>query len=203
MARNEIRIRILQMLRRKLERSAELTAQRSASATLAARYRRLYSWQVERLIRTYSDLRRQPRYRPATEFFISDLYGPHDVSRRDQDLARALPKLIRMLPDQVIGTLFLALDLHVMTQELDAAMIESLGELLDEPGALNAAIYAEGYRRCDNHVERRRQISLLVQLGQLPGIEDLVKDLLMQAEQMRPALPAHLMIGPVLRRYQQ
>lgn len=155
----------LQALRRKLERSWELTTLRSESPRRVARYRRLYDWQVERLIRSYSDLREQPRYRPATEFFISDLYGPHDVSRRDQDLARALPKLIRMLPDQVINTLSLALDLHVITQELDVAMIEVLGEALDEPGELTSVVYAEGYRRCDNLAARSRQITLLVGLG--------------------------------------
>ena len=50
------------------------------------RLQALQRFQVERLRRTYADLASQPGYRAALEFFVADLYGPHDRSERDRDL---------------------------------------------------------------------------------------------------------------------
>lgn len=58
----------------------------------------LQSWQSARLARTYADLLASPRYRPAAEFFLDELYGNRDLRQREHDLARIVPVMTRVLP---------------------------------------------------------------------------------------------------------
>src|SRR5947207_5724998 len=88
-----------------LERAQRLHQSRHASPRLAAALDRVAGWQSRRLNGTYADLMRDPRYAGAIRFFQSDLYGPGDYSRRDADLARVVPILVRGLPDGVIAVI--------------------------------------------------------------------------------------------------
>src|SRR5213593_2965837 len=87
-----------------LELARALHEQRAAEPQLAAALDRLANWQAHRLTATYADLARDPRYAQAIAFFRSDLYGPGDFSRRDADLARAVPIMVRVLPESVTAT---------------------------------------------------------------------------------------------------
>jgi hypothetical protein len=95
------------------------------------------------------------------EFFLRDLYGPQDMSRRDSDLLRAWTYFKRVLPSAALEALELAVTLDVLSEELDQAMAEQLagGELTD-------AAYADAYRRVGRASERRRQIDLLIGIGE-------------------------------------
>ncbi|MEO0973821.1 MAG: hypothetical protein AAFX85_12065, partial [Pseudomonadota bacterium] len=62
----------------------------------------LESWQAQRLAMTYSDLRGEERYGPAVEFFLSDIYGPRDFSRRDDDVRRVFPLMSAVLSEEAI-----------------------------------------------------------------------------------------------------
>ncbi|HSQ73148.1 MAG TPA: hypothetical protein VLM87_12070, partial [Rubrivivax sp.] len=53
---------------------------------LSGRLRSLARFQASRLAATYADLRESPRYRDAVEFFLTDLYGPQDLSARDEQV---------------------------------------------------------------------------------------------------------------------
>src|SRR6266576_2381162 len=91
------------LLIHELEHARRLHEERSASPTLAAALDRLAEWQTHRLNATYADLARDPRYAKAIEFFQSDLYGPGDLGRRDADLARVVPLMVRIVPTGVIA----------------------------------------------------------------------------------------------------
>jgi hypothetical protein len=134
---------------------------RAASPDLAPRLDQLAKWQAARLNATYADLARQERYAPAIAFFQSDLYGPGDYSRRDADLARVVPLMTAVLPDAVIRTVARAMELSVLSQELDRRMLKHL-----PLGAkLSVAAYCDAFRALANRPERERQIALIVEIG--------------------------------------
>ncbi|MCP4660090.1 MAG: hypothetical protein GY856_32210 [bacterium] len=148
-----------------LTRLKALRGQRLA-AGLAAEGRVLSRWQSERLAQTHADLLHSARYRPAVEFFLTELYGPRDFDRRHRDLERISPMLVRVLPAHMIHTLTLALEMNVVTEELDAALLRVLVEEPDFSNHLDDEVYAEAYRRCDNHARRRRQLELIREVGE-------------------------------------
>ena len=144
---------------RELEHAQRLHQARQASPRLAAALDRIAGWQSRRLNATYADLVRDPRY--AIRFFQSDLYGPGDYSRRDADLARVVPLMVRVLPEGVIAVIAKAIELSALSHELDRALVARLGE--DAP--LSVVSYCSAYRACDNRSERERQIALIVEVG--------------------------------------
>ena len=91
----------------------------------------LSHWQSNRLARTHADLRESPRYKLATEFFLSDLYGAKDFSRRDNDLERSYPMIITVLPANAIYAVAMAVELDALSLELDGLMSRILSEELD------------------------------------------------------------------------
>ncbi len=153
-----------QLLRR-LRRLKELRRERSRDAEKNARLHRITEWQGRRLARTHADLLESPRYRPAVRFFLDDLYAPRDYSRRDRDLMKISPLLARALPESALHTMGLALEMNVLTEEVDAAMDRALIEL-EAVNPLTEEIYARAYRRCDDAARRRRQIELIREVGQ-------------------------------------
>jgi len=144
-----------------LECSRLLHQERGASAELAAALDRVAQWQAQRLSASYADLAADPRYAEAIAFFQSELYGPGDFSQRDADLARVVPIMIRMLPDAVVETVAMAMELSTLSHELDHALVGRL----NAGAPLTVVAYCDAYRSCDNRVERRRQIDLIVQTG--------------------------------------
>jgi hypothetical protein len=153
-------------LTRLLQRNAELRDVFAGDATSGQRLAELQGWQSRRLLQSHADLRANPRYRKAVEFFFEDLYGGGDPRRRDHDLARVHHVMERLLPRQALQALCLAVELEVMSQELDAEVIRRL-----PAGPITVDTYAEGYRRAGRAADRARQIELLGIIGRyLDGV---------------------------------
>lgn len=146
-------------LDRLLERKSGL-ARRAAAGPAAQRLQELRAWQAARLAQTYADLSQDPLAGDALDFFLSDLYGPQDLSRRDRDVARAWRLLRRALPPRMLEVLSMAIELDVLTAELDLEMAERL-----PPGPLTGKSYSETYRAVGRPESRRRQIGLVVEIG--------------------------------------
>jgi hypothetical protein len=141
-------------------RQHQLASGARAAWHTAERLRELRRWQARRLARSYADLRNDARYARAVEFFLSDLYAPQDFPQRDQDLARAWRYLQRALPRTAVDILVRAVELQVLTLELDAAMLRALA-----PGPVTTASYAAAYRAVGQRDARLRQIDLIVGIG--------------------------------------
>jgi hypothetical protein len=149
------------LLVHQLECARLLHQERAGSADLAVALDRVAQWQTRRLNASYTDFAADPRYAKAIAFFQSELYGPGDFSQRDADLARVVPIMIRVLPDGVVETIAMAMELSTLSHELDHALVGKL-----EVGApLSVTAYCDAYRACDNRSERRRQIDLIVRTG--------------------------------------
>lgn len=125
-----------------------------------AQLHRLQQWQAERLERTYADLSISPRYRAAMRFFLQDLYGPHDFTRRNQDLRKVLAQWERRLPQQAHQAVLCALELEALTLQLDLSTLAAL-----QGKALTQSSYATAYRQAGLRAERQRQIWLVVAAG--------------------------------------
>lgn len=125
-----------------------------------AEFRALQRWQSERLQSTYADFAADARYAAALEFFVNDLYGPHDFQRRHGDLRKVLQQWQRLLPERALQAAMYALQLEALTQTLDLAVVAAL-----DGAQPTAASYATAYRRADRRVDRQRQIWLIMAAG--------------------------------------
>jgi hypothetical protein len=123
----------------------------------------LQAWQRDRLGRSFADLIEQESYRPACNFFLSELYGGLDFLQRDQDMGKVMSVMTRFLPDGVLLSMSEAFELQAISLEYDISMagyIEREGmEGLDMPS------YCAVYRACSDRPGRSRQIELIRKLG--------------------------------------
>jgi hypothetical protein len=160
----------------------------------AALRMRLRGWQAARFEHTYGDLMASDRYRPAAEYFLSDLYGPKDFSERDAELERILPVLTRILPASAIHTLAVGVELDLLSESLDLAMVQALlaaGQAADAD--ISEAAYIKAYRTCGNRPGREAQIELILQIG--AAIEIITRKPLLRAAITlfkAPAYAAHM-----------
>ncbi len=144
-----------------LERNRVLRGLYAPDSAEQAKLDELKRWQTRRLDRTYSDLRDRERYRRGVEFFLNQLYGEGDFAPRDLQLQRAYPIMQRMLPRAALHTLRMAAQLEVLSQELDAQMVDLIG--LETP--VDEHSYAQAYRASERATDRRWQIQLLLEAG--------------------------------------
>ena len=143
-----------------LERNAALRNAFADEPERQARLAELQQWQSQRLLRSHDDLRRNPRYRLAVEFFFSELYGGGDPRARDRDLLKVQRVMEKLLPAEALRAMCLAIELEVLSQELDADVTRAL-----PAGPVTVETYAEGYRRTGRRPDRERQIGLLNEIG--------------------------------------
>jgi hypothetical protein len=100
------------------------------------------AWQAARLARTYDDLRKDNRYGGAVEFFLTELYGPQDFTRRDDDLRRAWSHFKRALPNAALQVLQRTLALRAAIRQRETQLMEALfsgsTDPFEPPGAVSA-----------------------------------------------------------------
>lgn len=126
----------------------------------------LQAWQAQRLERSFDVFLSDPSRRPAARFFLTDVYGDHDFSRRDADIARVIPMMQRLLPTQLLGTIASGIELGALTHALDLRMAEALHAIAPRRRTLDARLYADAYRRVGHPRLRARQIALIDEVGQ-------------------------------------
>jgi hypothetical protein len=63
--------------------------------------------------------------RPA-HFFLTDVYGDHDFTRRDADIARVLPTMQHLLPASLLETVGDGIALGSLTHAFDLRMAQVL-----------------------------------------------------------------------------
>jgi hypothetical protein len=167
-----------------LARKGALDARAAQSPELGVRLRELRAWQAARLAHTYRDLSADPCYTRAIDFFLTHLYGPHDFHPRDRQFARAWRYMKRMLPAAARASLEQALQLETLSAELDHAMLAEL-----PAGPLTGSRYARAYRQVGRRDARRRQIALVVAIGE--ELDRIVKHAWIGAALRAAHAPAH------------
>ena len=152
-----------ELLLNQLDRSAELRARMIEDADFSERRRLLRAWQAARLARTHQDLLESRRFHDAAQFFLNDLYGPSDLSRHIEDVRRIVPVMTSVLPDSGLAAVAHTMELNVLSESLDGAMVETLGE---KAANITDAVYGAAYRRVGRAKDRERQIDLIALLGE-------------------------------------
>lgn len=125
----------------------------------------LQSWQAQRLQRSFAGFLADPARRPAAQFFLTDLYGEHDFSRRDADIARVIPMMQKLLPGALLKTVADGIELGALTHGLDLRMAEALQAIAGRRRSLDADLYASAYREVGLARLRARQIDLIDDVG--------------------------------------
>ena len=128
---------------------------RAALPELNARVVALKQYQQRRFAHTYADLLLSARYAAAARYFLEELYGPKDFSRRDDQFARVAPTVARLFPDELAETVETLAELHALSEILDTEM----GALL--PGErIEGVDYIRAWRGVGRAPDRARQIEL-------------------------------------------
>ncbi|NJN17691.1 MAG: hypothetical protein HC822_16155 [Oscillochloris sp.] len=119
----------------------------------------LQIFQANRLRRDYNDLALMPQYESVGEFFFTEMYGPRDFSRRDEQ-ARRMQQFLHIVPGVRWNDIEQVLDLLDLTYRLD----EHLAQLMvaAKTGTdFDEATYEHWYRSADNYKQRRHQLELI------------------------------------------
>lgn len=156
--KNEVEARIVTQLGVAAGERARLAADPKGQAAREA----LRVWQAARLARTHADLLENPRYASTAAFFLSDIYGPKDLSRHEEDVRRILPVMIKVLPVPGLETVADAIELSALSELLDADMVAALQKKVF---SLTEAEYVQAYRAVGRRPDRERQIALIAHLG--------------------------------------
>ncbi len=135
---------------------------RTANPALSARVEAIKAYQQQRFANCYADLLASSRYQHAARFFLEELYGPGDFSRRDAQFARVVPALARLFPREVVRTVAHLAELHALSERLDSQM----GRLIDVGHSVNRRNYAKAWQACGMAKERQQQIELTIAIGQ-------------------------------------
>lgn len=151
------------LLRNMLTRNQCLAEDTLAEGFPLAQFESLQSWQLGRLTTTFEDLYAHEGYRPAVEFFVSDLYGGMDFRERDQEMERVMPIMVRFLPDKALVALAEAFELQAISIEFDVQMAVYMANrgFLE----MNMAQYCDVYLNSSERSGRERQINLILKLG--------------------------------------
>ncbi len=133
---------------------------RAADPELAPRVTALKAYQQLRFSHTYGDLLASERYGPAARFFLDELYGPSDFTRRDTQFARVVPALVRLFPREIVQTVATLSRLHALSESLDTEMGSRL-----PAAAIDANAYAAAWRSTAREHDREQQIILTLDVA--------------------------------------
>jgi hypothetical protein len=157
-------------IRSALAEVAALRATRAANPRLAHAMEAVQAFQAKRFRTTYADLQNDARFRPAVQFFLTDLYGNQDYTARDAQFGRIATPLERLFPAAVIDTAVAMAQLHATTERLDCAMAQAW--LAQQPLAddgllppLSALDYTLIWQQVGQRTEREFQLATVLRVG--------------------------------------
>lgn len=122
-------------------------------------------WQAERLKATHADLYRHPGYHTGLEFLLTDLYAPAGMTRRDDNIDRIFPRMVKWLPDNLLDTFAGLVELNLITQQLDLELAELCQSLGLSAASLSNDAYCRAFRNSQKLDHRERQIALVAEVG--------------------------------------
>lgn len=150
-----------------LETVARLRQQHRADPPLGRASAEIKRFQARRFQATYSDLLHSHRYKTAASFFLQELYSDKDYAERDQQFARIAGTIAKLFPQPVVNTAAALAEVHALTEELDDLMArEWLADTAAASHDSECARYIRCWRRVGDIAARRRQLEVVLHLGQ-------------------------------------
>lgn len=145
--------------------------------------KRIKSFQNKRLEKTHQNLLDDESTACAARFFLDKLYCTDDVSKRDHQTERVLPKLEKLLPSAALLVLTKVIYMDYLAEYLDDELthkIMSMHGLVEVDS--NQELYVHGFCEQNRWAEREVQIRLIVEVGEslrkllrLPFLSGLLK----------------------------
>jgi hypothetical protein len=118
-------------------------------------------FQQQRFAHTYADLLVSSRYSKAIQFFLNEIYNPNDFSHRDTQFARVVPTMVRLFPGEIVDTVAGLAQLYALSEQLDAAMAEALGEI----PLMSGVDYIQAWQSVGRQTDRLQQITLTLNVA--------------------------------------
>lgn len=122
-------------------------------------------FQQDRFSGTYVDLAQDPRYRAATQFFLSELYGDTDFIERDAQFSRVAGVVLRILPAAAVDTAVALARLHGLSEQLDQDMGRSWLAANPSDIANRSKQYIRAWRMTKRADLRGKQLELVLDIG--------------------------------------
>jgi hypothetical protein len=140
-------------------------------------------FQNNRLENTYQDLLEDKGMQAASRFFLDQLYCTHDVSTRDHQVERVLPKLEKLLPGGAVETVRKVIYMDYLAELLDDEITLFINDKKFYSDALlKEKSYIEAFRKQGQFDLREQQIFLVREVGEslrklmrLPFLRPLMK----------------------------
>jgi hypothetical protein len=124
-------------------------------------------FQNKRLESTYKDLLDDKGMRAACRFFLDQLYCTHDVSTRDHQVERVLPKLEKLLPTGAVDTVRKVIYMDYLAEQLDDEITLFISDKeFNSNNVLKEKAYIEAFRKQGQFDLREQQILLVREVGE-------------------------------------
>ncbi len=132
---------------------------------LALAIRAVKRFQQERFSGTYIDLAQDIRYRAATQFFLTELYGDANYVERDAQFSRVAGVIQRVLPREAVDTAVALARLHGLSEQLDHDMGKAW--LAAEPSDISnrSMQYIRAWQITRRPELRSKQLELVLDIG--------------------------------------
>ncbi len=148
-------------------------------------------FQTRRFAATYADCLRGGPMCPAAQFFLDELYGPHDFSQRDAQFDRIAGSIERLFPAHVGQLAENLARLHCLSETLDLEMARHW--LSCSPASAPDERYVASWQQTGAARRREEQLQLATELGQSLSQLTRMKPLRLALRMMRaPARAAGL-----------
>jgi len=168
-------------LRKYTDRSNKIHEEYLGDPALLRRYERFVTWQLAYMLPFYEDLRKSDEYAAAVDFFVSDLTGIN-ISQRDQELARVVPIMSRMLPGRALHAIATAMELNARVLGINLSICRELYKEISVDARISESDYCSACRRASRLDECLELVHLTAKLGrnldhviQLPLIGPMLK----------------------------
>jgi hypothetical protein len=124
-------------------------------------------FQNKRLENTYQDLLEKQETRSACRFFLDQLYCTHDVSLRDHQVERVLPKLEKLLPGGAVDTVRKVIYMDYLAEYLDDSITFYINQKdWGTDKLLQESAYISAFSRQGEFALREQQILLVSEVGE-------------------------------------
>ena len=159
-------------LREYTDRSNAIHQEYLGDPEVLQRYERFVTWQLEYMLPFYEDLRTTADRAAAVDFFVSDLTGIN-ISVRDQEFAKVVPVMSRMLPAKALNVVATAMKLNARVLGINLSICRELYAEIAFDTKITPASYCSACRRASRLEECLELVHLTAEIGR--SLDDVIR----------------------------
>jgi hypothetical protein len=159
-------------LREYTDRSNAIHQEYLGDPEVLQRYERFVTWQLEYMLPFYEDLRTTAGRAAAVDFFVSDLTGIN-ISVRDQEFAKVVPVMSRMLPAKALNVVATAMQLNARVLGINLSICRELYAEIAFDTKITQTSYCSACRRASRLEECLELVHLTAEIGR--SLDDVIR----------------------------